>query len=112
MAQAASFFSAGFETSATTISFALYELALQPEMQNRLRKEILKALDQFDGKITYDMVRISHMLLYRKQYKIFIMNSIRKYYKCVIKSFLYYTYIFILYVTFILYYFFSAKTDN
>lgn len=55
MAQAASFFSAGFETSSTTTAFALYELALQPDLQNTLRKEIVEALDQSDGKITYDM---------------------------------------------------------
>lgn len=56
LAQAASFFSAGFETTATTISFALYELALNPEMQSRLRTEILEALNQSGGKISYDLV--------------------------------------------------------
>lgn len=66
MAQAASFFSAGFETSATTISFALYELALRPEMQNRLRKEILEALNKSGGTITYDLVRNFRILLHRK----------------------------------------------
>ncbi|XP_025074593.1 cytochrome P450 6k1-like [Pogonomyrmex barbatus] len=55
LAQAASFFSAGFETSSTTTSFALYELAIQPELQNTLRKEILEALEKSNGKITYDM---------------------------------------------------------
>ncbi|KAL6418474.1 hypothetical protein ACFW04_012069 [Cataglyphis niger] len=55
MAQAASFFSAGFETSSTTTAFALYELALQPDIQSTLRKEIVEALDKSDGKITYDM---------------------------------------------------------
>ncbi|XP_018401977.1 PREDICTED: cytochrome P450 6k1-like isoform X1 [Cyphomyrmex costatus] len=56
LAQAASFFAASFETSSTTVSFTLYELAKHPEIQDRLRKEILDALDQTDGKITYDMV--------------------------------------------------------
>ncbi|KAL6424954.1 hypothetical protein ACFW04_009350 [Cataglyphis niger] len=56
LAQAAIFFAAGFETSATTIAFALYKLALHPEIQNKLRKEILQALVKFDGKITYEMV--------------------------------------------------------
>ncbi|XP_012224510.1 cytochrome P450 6k1 [Linepithema humile] len=55
MAQAASFFSAGSDTSATTLSFALYSLAIRPEMQDKLRKEILEGLDASDGKITYDM---------------------------------------------------------
>lgn len=74
MAQAASFFSAGFETSATTISFALYELALRPEMQNRLRKEILEALNKSGGTITYDLVRNFRILLHRKE--IFVINPI------------------------------------
>jgi len=58
LAQAASFFSAGFETSSTTTAFALYELAMQPEIQNTLRKELLEALEKSNGKITYDMVYI------------------------------------------------------
>lgn len=57
MAQAAVFFTAGFETSSTPLSFALYELALNPKIQNRLRKEINNALEENDGKITYDMVK-------------------------------------------------------
>nr|NP_001352299.1 Cytochrome P450 6k1-like [Trachymyrmex cornetzi] len=56
LAQAASFFSAGFDTSSTTTTFALYELAMQSEIQNILRKEIFEALEKSNGKITYDMV--------------------------------------------------------
>lgn len=56
LAQAASFFTAGFETSSTTTAFALYELALQPDIQNTLRKEIVEALDQSGEKITYDTI--------------------------------------------------------
>ncbi|XP_067007540.2 cytochrome P450 6k1 [Anabrus simplex] len=56
VAQAAIFFVAGFETSASTMSFALYELALQPKLQERLRKEITDALKDNDGHITYEMV--------------------------------------------------------
>ncbi|XP_011866377.1 PREDICTED: cytochrome P450 6k1-like [Vollenhovia emeryi] len=55
LAQAASFFSAGFETSSTTTAFALYELAIQPQIQNTLRKELLEGLQKSNGKITYDM---------------------------------------------------------
>ncbi|XP_030379305.1 probable cytochrome P450 6v1 [Scaptodrosophila lebanonensis] len=42
-AQAASFEVAGIETCAATMSFALYELAKQPLMQARLRREIRQA---------------------------------------------------------------------
>ncbi|XP_068979726.1 cytochrome P450 6k1-like [Bombus flavifrons] len=56
VAQAAVFFIAGFETSATTISFTLYELALNPDIQETLRAEIHDALANTDGKITYDMI--------------------------------------------------------
>jgi len=62
LAQAVSFFSAGFETSSTTTTFALYELAVQPEIQNTLRKEILEALEKTNGKITYDLVCDCHPL--------------------------------------------------
>ncbi|KYN13096.1 Cytochrome P450 6k1 [Trachymyrmex cornetzi] len=56
MAQALSFFSAGFDTSAMPVVFTLYELALQPDIQNILRKEIHQALNNFDRKMTYDMI--------------------------------------------------------
>lgn len=56
VAQAAVFFTGGYETSATTIAFTLYEMAVQPEIQDKLRKEILDALNKNDNKITYDMV--------------------------------------------------------
>ncbi|XP_053980183.1 uncharacterized protein LOC128877154 [Hylaeus volcanicus] len=56
VAQAAVFFSGGFETSSTTMSFTLYELALNMDIQTKLRKEILDALEKTDGKITYDML--------------------------------------------------------
>lgn len=56
VAQAAVFFTGGFETSSTTMSFALYELAVNTEVQNKLRFEIEEALQENDGKITYDMV--------------------------------------------------------
>lgn len=73
MAQAASFFSAGFETSSTTTAFALYELALQPDLQNILRKEIVEALDKSGGKITYDMVH-EYYTTFNYYRKIIIIN--------------------------------------
>lgn len=64
VAQAAIFFTAGYETSATVMAFSLYELALCPEIQDRLRKEILDALLETNGKITYDMVCKHHTLFF------------------------------------------------
>uniref|UniRef100_T1GMQ0 Cytochrome P450 n=1 Tax=Megaselia scalaris TaxID=36166 RepID=T1GMQ0_MEGSC len=56
VAQAAVFFTAGYETTSSTMSFALYELAQNQEIQKRLRNEIKEALIKSDGKITYELV--------------------------------------------------------
>lgn len=53
-AQTFIFFVAGSETSGTTLTFALFELAMHPEIQDRLREEIFTVLAKHDGKITYD----------------------------------------------------------
>jgi cytochrome P450 family 6 len=36
------------------MSFALYELALHPDVQRRLRTEIIQVLGKHDGELTYD----------------------------------------------------------
>ncbi|CAD7011939.1 unnamed protein product [Ceratitis capitata] len=54
VAQAALFFTAGFESSSATMSFALYELALQPDLQQRVRNEIAAGLALSGGKVTYE----------------------------------------------------------
>jgi hypothetical protein len=36
------------------MSYALYELALHPEIQNRLRAEIMQVLNKHNGEVTYD----------------------------------------------------------
>ena len=55
--QAFQFLGAGFETSGSTMSYALYELALHPEIQKRLRAEIMQALDKHNGQLTYDCIQ-------------------------------------------------------
>ncbi|KAM7343836.1 putative cytochrome P450 6a13 [Cochliomyia hominivorax] len=56
-AQVMVFFLAGFDTSSTTMSFCLYELALNQEVQNKLRNEILEVLEQNDNEITYECIK-------------------------------------------------------
>lgn len=56
VAQAAVFFTAGFETTSSSMSFGLYELSKKPELQKRLRQEIKDALEKCNGKITYEMI--------------------------------------------------------
>jgi cytochrome P450 len=57
VAQAFLFLIAGFETSGSTMSFALYELALNPEIQERLRTEIMQVLYKHNGQLTYDGIQ-------------------------------------------------------
>jgi len=57
VAQALTFLIAGYETSASTLTFALYELALHPEIQQSVRAEILQVLREHGGKLTYDGIQ-------------------------------------------------------
>ncbi|KDQ71467.1 hypothetical protein L798_00001, partial [Zootermopsis nevadensis] len=54
VAQCYAFLLAGFETSATTLAFALYELSLQPDIQHTLREEITQTLKEHDQQVTYE----------------------------------------------------------
>lgn len=57
-AQVFVFFLAGFETSSTTMTYALYELAQHQEIQERLRLEINDVVENnTDDMITYDNLK-------------------------------------------------------
>lgn len=57
-AQAFIFFGAGFETSSSTISFCLHELAVNKTVQDRLREEIHRTKAANNGKdITWDELK-------------------------------------------------------
>ncbi|XP_031621969.1 probable cytochrome P450 6d5, partial [Contarinia nasturtii] len=53
-AQTYIFFLAGFETSSTTLTFCLYELVKNLEIQKRVQNEIDRVLKEHGGKLTYD----------------------------------------------------------
>lgn len=53
-AQAYLFFSAGYETSSTTMSFCAYELARNPAVQQKTYDSIETILENHDGKLTYE----------------------------------------------------------
>lgn len=55
-AQVYLFFAAGYETTATTLMFCLYELALHKEVQNKVREEIRSVLSHH-GKLSYDSIQ-------------------------------------------------------
>lgn len=61
-AQSFVFLIAGFETSSTTMSYCLYELARNPEYQKRVQQEIADVLAKHNGEITYESVSEMHLL--------------------------------------------------
>ncbi|XP_068900865.1 probable cytochrome P450 6a14 [Tenebrio molitor] len=56
-AQCFIFFLAGFETSATTMAFALFEIALNPAIYQKLMEEITVVMKKSRGEITYDAIK-------------------------------------------------------
>jgi cytochrome P450 len=56
VAQALVFILGSYETSGTILSYALYELALHPDVQSRLWEEIMQVTDKRQGELTYDSI--------------------------------------------------------
>lgn len=57
IAQAITFFMAGFETTSNLVGFALYELSLRQDCQDELRKEIFEAFPEGTDFITFDKIQ-------------------------------------------------------
>nr|AAB06742.1 furnocoumarin-inducible cytochrome P450 [Papilio glaucus] len=53
-AQTFIFYAAGYETSASTMSFLLFELAENPDIQEKVIAEVDETLKRHNGEITYD----------------------------------------------------------
>ncbi|KAG8176926.1 hypothetical protein JTE90_018709 [Oedothorax gibbosus] len=57
VAQCVIFFIAGYDTTASTLSLASYFLALNPDVQEKVRAEVDEALKESDGELTYEAVK-------------------------------------------------------
>jgi cytochrome P450 family 6 len=59
-AQSIMFFAAGFETTATALTFCLYELSIQKDFQQKARECVLSVLKKYNGEFTYEGMSEMH----------------------------------------------------
>lgn len=50
------FFIGGFETSSSALTFCLYELSLNRDLQEKARSKVKEAFEKYDGKFSYEML--------------------------------------------------------
>lgn len=63
-AQVFIFYFAGFDTSASTIAYCLYEFAKNPKIMKQIQQEITDTLGKYDGELTYECIQeMSYMEL-------------------------------------------------
>nr|WCC58103.1 cytochrome P450 [Pharsalia antennata] len=61
-AQAMIFFFAGFDSVSGLMCFLAYELAANPDIQNKLREEVRTTLEECEGKLTYEaLLKMNYM---------------------------------------------------
>jgi len=51
------FFVAGYETTASTAAFTLYELMQNPDVLAKLKEDINQTLEKHNGELTYDCIQ-------------------------------------------------------
>lgn len=56
-AQTFLFYTAGFDTSSSALTYCLYELVRHPEVMQKLQQEIDDVLSRHDNQITYDAIQ-------------------------------------------------------
>lgn len=56
-AQSILFLIAGYETSSTLLTFACYQLSLNPDVQDKLRGQVLEILEKHEGQCTYEALQ-------------------------------------------------------
>ncbi|XP_037939487.1 probable cytochrome P450 6d5 [Teleopsis dalmanni] len=67
------FYVAGYETTASTVAFTIYELSQYPELLAKAKKDVEETLRKYEGKLSYECVQDMKFL------DLCVMETIRKY---------------------------------